>query len=134
MTVTLDGRVSALGRCTPVSFREVRTSELAWIRYDIERMLLSQTASLMVLQGLPMLKFFEGVRFSSPMIHAVFNGALTGTFVLLRGELSNITRPPLTLSNIVLAKMIRVIREEMTKEEVLQALLNDVVSPASPSP
>ncbi len=131
VTVTLDGRVSTVGRCTPVHYREVVAQDVSWIRYDIEKLLFSQAAALLALQGWPLGKFFDGARFSSPLDATditVLSAIYSGTFVFLRGELSELTHPPLTLSKIVLAKVIR-FKEGMTRDELLSAMLEDVLSP-----
>jgi len=133
VTVKSDGRVSTIGRCTPVRSSEVvswapeASRQVRWLRYDIERLLFSQTGTLLVLQGLPLMKFFEGVFFDSP------NFSLRGTFVFLRGELSSVARPPMTMSNIVLGRILDA-PESLEHSEVLAALLQDVLSQgASPS-
>jgi hypothetical protein len=102
-----------------------------WIRYDIEKLLFGQSAALMVLQGWPLMKFFEGVSFSSPMIDTVFDGALKGDFVFLRGELSDLASPPLTLSKIVLGRITK-LKEGLTRDEVLGALVAEVFPPRFP--
>jgi len=124
VAVKARGRVSATGRCTPLSFLEVSQPVdggfVAWTRIDIERLLFSQPAALLVVQGLPLMRFFEGVFFDSP------NSPLQGSFVFLRGELSPIMHPPLTLSNIVLGR-VNQFPEELTKEHLMSILLQNVL-------
>jgi len=103
-----------------------------WARYDIEKFLFSQAAALLVLQGWPLGKFFDGVRFSSPLYASQLDQfTYSGTYVFLRGDLSELTHPPLTLSKIVLAKVYR-FKEGMTKDELLSDMLEDVLSPRFP--
>jgi hypothetical protein len=121
--------VAPVGRCTPLRSKaiyvDVGDGSIDWIRYDIDELLLGQTAGLLILQGLSLGKLFEGVSFSSP------DFLLEGTFVFLAGKLSDLTLPPLALRGITLGS-ITTIAGELTKEQVLGALLQDVL-PINPA-
>lgn len=122
--VRSNGRVSAIGRCTPVLSRNVAEKGVEWTRLDIQRLKFAQATSILVLQGFPLMKLFEGVVFSSLGFHAV------GTFVLLRGRLSAPHAPPLVLEDIVLGQ-IAAFPEGLPKEDLMSTLLGHVLSASS---
>lgn len=126
VTVKSSGRVSAIGRCTPVSSRAVHVStskgDVDWIRYDIDALRLGYGATMLILQGLSLGKLFEGVQFHSPDFQ------LEGSFVFLRGTLSDFYRPPMALTNIVIGKIME-FTGDLSNEELLAALLHDVLLP-----
>lgn len=120
--MTTFGRASPIGRCSPVtvSTKIVRVGDgwVDWRRFDIECLELSHVSALLVIQGLPLKKLFEGVRFSSSVIQT------EGVFTLLRADFTDPLHPPPRLKNIVLAEIMNSTEHPM--EEVLGAILKDI--------
>jgi hypothetical protein len=118
--VTTFGRASPIGRCTPVVItRKTGRKGLVWQRLDIDCLELSHVTALLVIQGLPLKKLFEGVSFSSSTFQQ------NGTFIFLRGELSSVRDPPPRLRDIVLVEVVT-LPDDMVEEEALEAFLQDV--------
>jgi len=116
--VTTFGRASPVGRCSPVIVAQINRAGLVWNRLDIERLELSHVSALLVIQGLPLKKLFEGVLFSSPTFQ------FKGVYTLLRGGLSSPIAPPLRLEDIVLAEVVSA--QDWSSEEILSAMLREV--------
>ena len=95
---------------------------VVWEQWSTPRLLLGQTASLLILQGAPISKLFEGVRFENRE-----EGSASGHFLLLKGDLSETWHAPMTLNDVVLARVLDY-PSAMTFVELLGHLIPHVLT------
>ena len=95
---------------------------LTWYRYRVTRLELSHVSALLVLQGLPLKKFFESASFSDS------NLPVGDTYDFLAGALTPLTEPPLRLLGLCLARTPHT-PTGLSNEERLGVLLRSLVSP-----
>lgn len=101
-----------------------RPSGLRYQRIDIESLVFSQVAAVLVLQGMTLQELFPPDAYFQDRVQ----GALLarGPFILLKGTLSEGWDPPLRMQNVVLAAL-EFVPPDVTKEEVLALLLKEVL-------
>lgn len=121
VTLLSFGGPTPVGWATNVRTRTEEVDGIQWRRFDIQSLRFSHTASLLVLQGYPLLKFFEHAAFRAPGV------LLGGYFMFLRGALTPFYAPPLCLEDIVLGTVISSTKER-SPIDILGTLLPTVLA------
>jgi hypothetical protein len=119
------GWAGSIGHCTQIYWERTRNDGgVEWERVASPAFIFSQSAALLVLQGMKLSDLFPAdVRFV--LSHLEPYAGPRGPFVLLKGTLSTPGSPPLRIRDMVLAH-IREVPKGMTRPEVLAALLRAV--------
>lgn len=105
----------------PNILTETSAGPLIWDSWKTTEIRIEHTASLMLLQGLEIQRFFSaGVQLRSR------NGVACGSFLFLKGELSEIWKVPLLITNVVLAK-VQHLPKNLSSEELLGTLISSIL-------
>ncbi len=113
-----------IGHCRDFKWtRPVRTGSIEWESIESSAFVFSQTAALLVAQGMKLSQLLPpDVRFD---LSSVGVEGPTGPFLLLKGTLSTPDSPPMRLKDMVLARLTRV-PVGMSEADVLSDLLRSV--------
>lgn len=101
----------------PLRSRASNGSSIYWEKWSTDEVRLGHTASLLLLQGMPLLHLFDASTWFQNN-----QDQITGPFYLLRGSPGDIWRVPLRLTKVVLGRVFTH-PAELPAEELLSALL-----------
>ena len=124
--ISLPGWKDHVGKANACTWTDIVTEVagkgvIDWTLFRIARLTLSQTAGLLVLQGLPLGQLFQGAVFSTPNFEA------SGAFILLKGDLEREYIPGRAITGLVLGRLRRY-PAGVSDEEILGAMLQPVLN------